>query len=456
MKRLLRSCGLILSFLMTLTLTVHADTPVYQGDPNVMARLDELARMVGDLQKVVSQQQIMLERQNLEIGALRNGQVEKQTPAMTFAPPPKEVTLPKWAEGITWGGDLRLRYEALDSSSKSVRDYNRFRFRLRYGFEKAFNEDMKIGVRLASGQMTDPTSVDQTMGQLFTEKGIYIDRAYAIYNPKWVARRFGRIQDVKIGAGKFENPYKVISQMVWDYDVEPEGAYEHLSVKLTNKISAYTTLGQFILTENTTAASDSELFAYKGGLNFDLNDAPWLGKYKPKLNSSAAYYDYSNYAHNSNFDGLAGRNTNLNGDGTLDAKAFKVLDIYNEYSMSVFERTATFFSDYAVNLDEQAPYPDGQRNAWGIGIRYGSLKQKGDWQVGYGYYHIEANAVVGAFNTGDFGIGHSNNRGSEVLLAYQLTDFLMVQTSGYFFNRISDDVRNNEAKRFRVDMTWKF
>ena len=41
----------------------------------------------------------------------------------------------KWLKGLKFGGDLRLRYEALNEKhSSAANDRNRFRFRLRFGF----------------------------------------------------------------------------------------------------------------------------------------------------------------------------------------------------------------------------------------------------------------------------------------------------------------------------------
>ena len=56
---------------------------------------------------------------------------------------------------------------------------NRFRMRLRYGFEKKLGSDFKVGFGMASGESAvnnghqgDPTSTNQTFTNLFNFKNV--------------------------------------------------------------------------------------------------------------------------------------------------------------------------------------------------------------------------------------------------------------------------------------------
>lgn len=452
---------IVICLLAFLNSYIYGDVGTMPSDPTVIARLDELASQIADLQKLVADQQKTIQAQSQQINELQVIRAEKPMP-VAITPGAEIPEVPGWLEGLKWGGDMRMRYEGFVNSSDGTRDQNRFRFRLRYGFEKIFSPDFKAGFRLASGSAADPTATNQSFDTLFTPKTININRAYAIYTPNDLVANFNEwsgleVSGVEIGGGKFSNPFVVTSPMVWDHDVEPEGIYEEASLELMEGLSIYTTLGQLILEEDSTSRSDAELYAYKGGLKMDLGKITGFEDFKPNLDSSIALYDFSDYAIDSNFGSLARGNTNNDGNSAeLDAQGFNVLNLYNELALEAFEWPAKLFVDYAVNLDEHDADPDDENDAWGLGIKFGKLKVQGDWEASYGYYNIEANAVVGAFSDSDFGAGHADNRGSAFKLGYQLTDYLQLAGAAYFTNGISGVQGDNDVRRFQLDLDWKF
>ncbi|MBC8371971.1 MAG: putative porin, partial [Planctomycetes bacterium] len=96
----------------------------------------------------------------------------------------KRDPLPQWLDNLTFFGDMRLRYELRASDGIQLRERNRYRFRLRFGFIKTWLDDqMTVGFRLASGDNNAATSTNQTMTGAFSEKSLWIDRAYAMYTP---------------------------------------------------------------------------------------------------------------------------------------------------------------------------------------------------------------------------------------------------------------------------------
>jgi len=369
-----------------------------------------------------------------------------------------------WLKGLDFKADYRLRYEGFDFTSGSPGETdprNRFRMRLRYGFEKKFNPDMKVGFFLSSGNTTDPTSTNQTLDGNFTFKSTVIERAFAEYTPGWA--EVGLVDKLTITAGKFRNPFeRGSSKMIWDRDVKPEGIYEEVNLTLYDgekvSIEGWLIAGQFILDEDSVVSGDAELFAFQGGASFVFK-TPFFEK-PVDLNLSTSFYSYVDYAVRGNFGTLARGNPNLNGDGELDANDFDVVTGYADLTVHTFGQPLKFFVDIAKNVSNHAPLASGhgQDFAWGVGIKIGQKKKQGDWQLGYEYRYIEPNAIVGAFSDSDFGLGFADKRGSVLLAAYKLTDDLTLQGGAYFVNNISAGtiLRDEEQRRYQVDLIWKF
>jgi len=461
------------AFNLALAMILSLSSTVFAQDANV-------TKLVEQLQKQMSSMQQTIQSQNAKIASLESSSWEG---------PAKEVKAPahtkdekgefkKMLEGelgkdyktfknLKFTGDLRLRYEAFDYTSGSAAEtdpQNRFRFRLRTGLEKKFNDEWKAGFALASGGTTgDVTSTNTTFDSNFIPKDIYIDKAFATYTPNWGKK--GPIEKTEITGGKFKNPFENgSSDMVWDRDVSPEGIYEKFDFRILDtesiKATGWFTAGQFVLNEDSGTAggnADAELYAYQFGVNPKFK-VP--GMEKPLgWTSAVSWYDYSDYAVSSNFGTLARGNTNGTGDATqLDAKDFGVIEFYNELNIPVAGIPVRPFVDVARNMSEKAPISSagGQDMAWALGLTLGKAKEKGEWEVGYTYKNIEANSVVGAFNDSDFGTGHADKRGSVFKAKYMVTDFLEAGFTAIFVNNISNVLRDEEQRRFQADLVWKW
>src|SRR3989338_1497292 len=149
-------------FAMSLIVNLILASPAWADEAQMIT-------MLNDLQKQMSQMQRVIDQQNEKI---RN--LEKKEPAVEAAGPfTGEIVPPmsdkefserlsaatggadKWLKDLKFGGDLRLRYEAFENHSghpSEADDRNRFRYRLRYGFDKKFSDEFKIGFAMASGE----------------------------------------------------------------------------------------------------------------------------------------------------------------------------------------------------------------------------------------------------------------------------------------------------------------
>jgi hypothetical protein len=421
---------------------------------DVLARFEQLEAKINALQTeiVEKDQKYEAEMQELRRQIEIKGPLEDKTPYI----PPAEKEGPKWLEGLAMGGDFRLRYEGIERN-EATRDRNRFRYRLRWKITKQISKDVELGFRFVPGSNTDPTATNQTLTGDFTYKNIFIDQAYAKYRPTFLVENVPYLEKAEFAGGKFENPFAgASSSMVWDGDIMTEGFSESFEFSfLEKKLSPFITLGQFLLQENETLA-DSELYGFQGGLRW--NPPGFSEAASVRVTNAVAYYEFSDYARNSNFivsgTSLARGNTRFGTSTSLAAGDFDVIQAYNEVKFKAAGLPVKLFSDFAMNVSDQTFNPDGRNFAYEYGITLGSAKKKGDWDATWYYAYIEPNAVVGAFSESDFGMGHADKRGNLIKLGYKLTDSLKLGFAAHFVNNITG--ADDETRRFQSDIEWVF
>ena len=460
--------------------------------PTSWAQVEEIVKLtnlVQELQKQVSEMQKTVNQQSAKIHDLENRQPQVQIPApgVTTAPatPMSDAEFNeklgttlgganKWLKDLKFGGDLRLRYETFQQTSGSTSetdDRNRFRFRLRYGAEKKFGDQMKIGFAMASaeassGQNVDPSSTNVSFDNLFNFKDIFIEKAFATYLPAWA--KVGPVSQLDITAGKLVNPFeKGSSELVWDRDVRPEGIYEKADFKLIDTqdfdLTGFATAGQFVLDEDASVSDatggDAELFAYQAGFTASFA-TPYLEK-PADLLAAVSYFSYDDYAQGGNFligtTSLARGNTVCVTNVTLCAQDFEILEYYGELSVYPYNTPIRPFVDLAQNVVNDAL--GDEDFAWAIGAKVGKAVKKGDWEAGYSYRWISANALPG-FNDSDFGTtGHSGKHGNSIKLGYMFTDHIQLNAAAFFVRNLNSGtagVIDEEQQRYQLDMSWKF
>src|SRR6266550_2563640 len=122
-------------------------------------------------------------------------------------------------------GDARLRYEIRsgETDSEDTQQRNLPRYRLRLGLRGILADDWFFGVRLETG--TNPRSTNVTFGDdagggngpfARNSDGVFVGQAYLGYKG---------FKDITLTVGKMPNPM-VLTLMVWDPDINPEGLAE--------------------------------------------------------------------------------------------------------------------------------------------------------------------------------------------------------------------------------------
>ncbi len=397
-----------------------------ESSDSLETRLSNVERVVQRQAEIIAQQQRELNERGSAIATLQAG---------AGAGAAEAPRLPSWMSGLTYSGDLRLRYEGITYDDPDAKNRNHGRVRLRFGMEKKITDEVMAGLRLASGSSDDPTSTNQTFTDDFSEKMIWFDLAYITYKPAWCG-------STTIGAGKVKNPFKT-TNMVWDSDVNPEGVYTITSLPGTDAFKPFVTTA-FFMAKDQSSAHDANMAGVQGG--FDLTVADNL-----KWTLVGTYYDWFEIEEPGNFYSARG---NTVSDGFLTADDFDILNVTNYLSTSVADRPLSFFVDYAKNIGEDAPAPDsGKDTAYSAGLTYGSAKAKGDWSVSYAYKRIEANAVVGSFVDSDF--GYANRKGHVVSAAYALHKNVTAELTGIFAKPVSD-AASQETATVLADLVFKW
>src|SRR6267142_2187764 len=129
---------------------------------------------------------------------------------------------------FSFSGDFRLRDEPFiggPTNQNQVR--NRARFRARLNINAKFNDDISGGLSVASGDLNDPISTNQTLNQFYTRKPFALDRAFITYTPH-------QFKPLILTGGKFAYPW-YRTELTWDNDLNPEGAAQTLQWNFTNK-----------------------------------------------------------------------------------------------------------------------------------------------------------------------------------------------------------------------------
>jgi hypothetical protein len=303
------------------------------------------------------------------------------------------------------------------------------------------NDYLTGGVRLVSGDSSDPTSTNQTLSGFFRKQPISFDRFFLTARP---------FEQLSLVGGKFANPF-VSTEMIWDEDVQPEGAAQTLALANVWPLKELrATAGQFVLEE---VAADTDSYMFGGQL---------AGTFEPlaglSVTMAGSYYGFqkpNRIAAALATGNLTSGNTNrTSGTGaqTQFLSDFELVDLYSRLTFTRWPIPLTAVMDYVHN----AGAPDRDDGIW-TEFYVGQLKQRGDWRVGYGYALVETDAVLSAFNSDDW--LDTNIRTHMVDVAYQLFDNTTLKAEGFFIREhdtADPGIGDGTRSRIRLNMIVKF
>lgn len=362
--------------------------------------------------------------------------------------------VPEWVDRLKWSGDLRLRYQndlfaannapGIDFADEpyglgsfpnyinTQEDRERYRIRARLGLSAKITDYVSAGFRITTGDLTDPVSTNQTLGNGFNKFSLVLDRAFATVQPRdWLS----------ITGGRIPNPF-FSTDLVWDDDLNFEGVSATLTpwVQSDSDAKPFFTVGAFPLqevqTSPTNRARDKWLYAAQAGLDWKMNAST-------RWRFGLAYYDYRNIAavpDDVPFDFLYDYadsvlksrqkgNTryrvapNDRSDLFGLAADYSLVNLTAAVDLAHFEPVHVILDgDVVKNIGYDAAQvnsrlvsgPQAARTlGWQSRLTVGwpSIQNQGDWQVFMGYRHLERDAVLDAFADSDFRLGGTNSKG---------------------------------------------
>jgi hypothetical protein len=418
---------------------------------------------------------------------------------------------------FNFSGDFRLRDEPFfggPADQSQVR--NRERFRLRINGNAKLNDDISGGFSVASGDVNDPISTNQTTNQFYTRKAIAIDRAFMNYTPH-------QFKPLTLTGGKFAYPW-YNTELTWDKDLNPEGLAQTLAFNLesTPVLKRIALVGfelPFSEVAGTSVSNKSivQSVVYGGQLQTTWQLANWL-----KLSAYSGFYNYHDadpIAAATAKASLKNPTTPLVGTLPLGTTALQnsvltttatgivtvngtpiptgvktVTDAQFASKFGLFDSIARFdiqtpskrwpvtlIGDYVQNTEAcanvaslqpapantttatysqalNAPCVSRDRRGYWAESRLGRAQEKGDWQFSYTRMLIEREAVVTAFNASDIRQG-SNVTQHRVEAFYQAYNNVQLAFTGFLgrpLNWGKTTPPEDILQRYQFDVIYKF
>lgn len=372
-----------------------------------------------------------------------------------------EVKPIPWSDKITIKGDLRIREEYIsqgdDSKGKGGFSENRLRLRARIAAEARINNELKAVIGLSSGN-DDPVSSNQTLGQEFSRKAIRLELAYMEWTPSIVSDLGAGA--VTLDGGKMKNPFIMVSELIWDPDVNPEGLAASYKMPDTEYLEAMANGGAMWYYERK---SDPDTMLYTGQVGL---------KFKPKkdyyiLVAGSLYYftnvrgnhafDYNNEDKPTGASFYGNSSENNGGNNTNMVYAYEYHEVEGMAAIGfplplpAVLTNGKIYGDYVKNLD-----PDSNNAGYQFGLQLGELRDKGDIMVGYAYRKLEKDATMGAMTDSDWWGGGTDGKGNQVKAGYQIFKNWSLNATYFFKNKKEMSKADVDYDRFQLDLTAKF
>ena len=347
-------------------------------------------------------------------------------------------SLPEWLNRISFGGDLRFRYEGdfFDQGNADILssdgtqlvntkvDRNRFLLRARLNMTAKVNDEVEAVIGLATGTTSNPVSTNVTLGDYFNKKPINVDLAYM----KWAP-----LPGLTTWGGRIPNPF-FSTDLVWDPDLRFDGIAASYAMQYTPRLGVFATVGAFPLQEVEFSSRDKWLFGGQAVLDYNIRQ-------HVSARLGVAFYDYENISGRANDPATPGVNNytaplfqqkgntlfdidpSASGLKTALASDFRELNVTGTLDLAFWEPVhLVFLADYVKNLGYDSadvarrtsnPFIKEETTGYqlGLALGYPNIRDYGDWKGYFFYKHLEADAVVDGFTDSDFHLGGTNAQG---------------------------------------------
>lgn len=387
--------------------------------------------------------------------------------------------LPDWIKRFKMSGDLRLRAQSFfygaGNQANTYFDWptinnlgglgnagpaNMFvdttqnrslgRERLRLQIDANVTDGVDVGIRLATGNISNPVSTNQTLGNYGNRYAFRIDRSFLRYNA-YDDKKFNWLT---LMGGRTPNPFfRADSEIVWDEDLSFEGAFAtvrqnfgatDLPVSLVGKGPTMFLTGGLFPLQSSTGLSTRDKWLVGGQAGMD-----WGFENEDELKVGVAYFDYRNIQAviNKQVDNTCANNSAASAQSVPQfmqfgnsltticnnvlgvpgglvglASNFQIFNANALYDLALFAPTHLKLSgDYAHNFgfNQQAILAytgqniTPQTTAWQVRAELGwpKVDKFGKWNVFSYYKYVERDAVLDAYTDSDFHAGGASNLG---------------------------------------------
>jgi hypothetical protein len=268
-----------------------------------------------------------------------------------------------------------------------------------------------------------------------------------------------------VAAGKFPmKPYLwKPSDMLWDSDINPEGASAHWedALSLIDDTDYWLDTGVWQLEHNDQDDRPDPFLPYvQTGVK---NKSKVLGK-SVDTKLAATYYSFQGLHGNTLADSEGGNSTGAGGVLGSDYNSLGlsteigVKELFGGLPLKIDERIA-FIGDFIHNFDDTF-IGDEKTTGWTLGAKFGhkSVKDPGSWQMKYLYVVLGADSWPDAFPDSDRGFGGETDiQSHEVAWTYALRKNVTLgldyyQTRHYARSRGNDDTEH----LLQADISFKF
>ena len=440
--------------------------PAFAGISNeeLLEKLNKLSFTIQKQQQEIEMLKKALNNQETPVQQVKCPKKHQCTKTASLAD--KETSypdwMPEWINRIKVSGDLRLRYEGLynreqrqaDNTLDAIPTRDRYRIRARLFFDGNISDEISTHFMICTNQdgNREATTTNQTFNDDFSDKGIYLHRAYATYKPDW-------LKGFELTGGKFKNTF-LHTDIMWDPDVNPEGIYERYQYSGLGDFRPFIHLGQMAVNEENTQADDANLLISQLGFDWKIGPVSWT--------LAGSYYNWGNlhnseFLHLADYKGGGGNTFELDDNGVLQYRYdYNLWEAISTVKFNVGSIPAKLIFDYIVNTADDVP---GKRDtAYFAGFKLGKTKKQADWSLFYKYARIEKDSVIGSMNDQDF--YGANRKGHRVSVKYMLFNRLQFGTSYFYTDPITDwdttsvtfgNNRNREhEERLQTELVFKF
>ncbi len=242
---------------------------------------------------------------------------------------------------------------------------------------------------------------------------------------------------MEIISGKFKNPLWKPSDLLWDGDLNPEGAALKLSYSPKDNVDFFLNSAFFLLEESSSHNNEATMWAFQPGFKISHGNAYWKNA-------------FTLYAGND----LKGRSFNESA-GTNNS------DNYNyscgAYSTELGMKLKNAPINYIGVIGDLVYNPDPSTGNTGFlfGVKLGDkkVKKKGQWQAKALYRRLEKDSWIDAFPDSDTLSGKTDVKGPEFIFKYAVAKNVVFGADYYYTKRISSDVKEH---LLQLDMVYKF